>query len=278
MPRITDELELTGQDFTNFRKLVREKCGIHLHEGKKELVRSRIGKRLRETKFKSFRQYYRYLVQEDKGPELALMLNAISTNLTSFFRETNHFDYLSTEILPVWRNMHPPQPLNIWSAGCSSGEEPYSLAICLQEHLAPVSLVKAKILATDISTEVLSTAISGVYPESRVQTIPFEVLRKYFRKGHGKWDGYYRLKPEIRDMIEFKRLNLMGAFGFDKHFDVIFCRNVMIYFDSKAQGSLINKFHDCLNPGGYLFIGHSESLLSIPHRFKYVMPAVYMKP
>ena len=273
-----DDIELTDKDFLNFRKLVQEKCGIHLHEGKKELVRARLGKRLRQTKFKTFRQYYNFLVEEDTGEELTQMLNAISTNLTSFFREANHFRFLENEILPLYFNNSHPRQLNIWSAGCSSGEEAYSLAICLQENLESDSPWRAKILATDISTKVLSKAVSGVYYESRIESIPQHVVRKYFQKGQGRWKGYFRLKPLIRSMVDFKRFNLMSSFYFDERFDIIFCRNVMIYFDKKAQEKLVNKFYERLNPGGHLFIGHSESLLSINHPLKYVKPTIYMKP
>ena len=253
-----DDIKLTEKDFLNFRKLVQEKCGIHLHDGKKELVRARLGKRLRQTKFKTFRQYYNYLVEEDTGEELTQMLNAISTNLTSFFRESNHFNYLEKEILPLYLNNSHPRQLNIWSAGCSSGEEAYSLAICLQENLESQSPWRAKILATDISTKVLSKAVSGVYYESRIENIPHHVIKKYFQKGQGRWNGYFRLKPLIRNMVDFKSFNLMSPFYFDKNFDIIFCRNVMIYFDKKVQEKLVNKFCDRLNPGGHLFIGHSD--------------------
>ena len=253
-----DDIKLTEKDFLNFKKLVQEKCGIHLHEGKKELVRARLGKRLRETQFKTFRQYYNYLVEEDTGEELTQVLNAISTNLTSFFRESNHFSYLEKEILPFYLNSSHPRQLNIWSAGCSSGEEAYSLAICLQENLESQSPWRAKILATDISTKVLSKAVSGVYYESRIENIPHHVIRKYFQKGQGRWNGYFRLKPLIRNMVAVKRFNLMSPFYFDKNFDIIFCRNVMIYFDKKVQEKLVNKFCDRLNPGGHLFIGHSD--------------------
>ncbi|MBW1698140.1 MAG: protein-glutamate O-methyltransferase CheR [Deltaproteobacteria bacterium] len=273
-----EDIELTDRDFLNFKKLVKEKCGIHLHDGKRELVRARIGKRLREANYKSFQQYYKYLMEEDSGAELTQLLNVISTNLTSFFRETNHFDYLEKEILPAYLKSSRSRQLLVWSAGCSSGEEAYSLAICFYQSLKTHPGWSAKIFATDISTRVLATAVSGVYHGSRLQKIPFEVLRKYFQKGHGKWKGYYRIKPFIRNMVDFRQFNLMSPFVFKKGFDIIFCRNVMIYFDKAAQETLINKFYDVLNHGGYLFIGHSESLLSIRHRFKYMKPTIYVKP
>jgi len=273
-----EQLELSDSDFENFRKLVCDKCGISLHEGKKELVRARIGKRLRETRFKSFRAYYRYLMDKDTGKELAEMLNAISTNLTSFFREQNHFAFLEKEVLPCWLRPGPPRPLHIWSAGCSSGEEAYSLAICFQEFMPADAAGDLKILATDISTKVIGLAESGIYHRSRIQNIPEHLLRKYFQKGHGHREGYFRVKPGVKRCVDFRRFNLMAPFAFENRFDVIFCRNVMIYFDKSAQEALVNKFYDCLTPGGYLFIGHSESLLSIRHPFKYIQPTIYRKP
>jgi len=273
-------LELSDKDFERFRSLVYEKCGINLHAGKKELVRARLGKRLRQTKFKKFSQYYNYLVEEDSGDELIEMLNAISTNLTSFFREPKHFDFLSSEVLPAYEaefKNDRNKSLRVWSAGCSSGEEPYSIAMQLCEYFDYASSWKIFILATDISTKVLSTAVSGVYHEAQTKNISSDILRKYFQRGHGKWEGHYRVKPFIRNMVEFKRLNLMESFSFTQSFDIIFCRNVMIYFDKKGQQKVVNKFYQNLSKAGYLFIGHSESLMSTKHRFNYVRPTIYSK-
>ncbi|MDD2390768.1 MAG: protein-glutamate O-methyltransferase CheR [Desulfobacterales bacterium] len=273
-------LELSDKDFALFRSLVYEKCGINLHEGKKELVRARLGKRLRQTHFKKFSQYYKYLIEEDTGDELIEMLNAISTNLTSFFRESKHFDFLTEEALPSYASRLPSdrsRPLRVWSAGCSSGEEPYSIAIQLCEYLKSAATRDIHILATDISTKVLSTAVGGIYQEAQTGTISKELLRKYFQKGLGKWQGHYRIKAFVRNMVEFRRLNLMEPFSFHQPFDIIFCRNVMIYFDKKGQQTVIDKFYKHLVRGGYLFIGHSESLMSTKHRFKYVQPTIYLK-
>ncbi len=272
------DIELSDRDFQNFRRLVREKCGISLHEGKKELVRARLGKRLREARFNSFKDYYCYLMEKDSGDELTQMLNAISTNLTSFFRESNHFEYLENHVFPRLLALNRPLQIRAWSAGCSSGEEPYSIAICLTRYLKGDASWKIHILATDISTKVLSTAVAGIYPNMRVQNLPTDIVRQFFQKGQGRWRGFVRIKPAIRNMIDFQRFNLMSPFVFAEKFDFIFCRNVMIYFDKAAQIALVDKFYDCLQPGGYLFIGHSESLLSIRHRFKYIKPTIYQKP
>jgi chemotaxis protein methyltransferase CheR len=207
------------------------------------------------------------------------MLDAISTNLTSFFREPKHFAFLEEKALPTVADNGGSRnrQLNIWSAGCSSGEEPYTLSICLHEFAENRPGLNFKILATDISTRMLTTAGNGVYQDSQVQSIASGVLRKYFQRGQGKWAGHYRLKPFVRKSIEFMRLNLMEPFPFGSKFQIIFCRNVMIYFDKQTQGRLVNKYYDCLEPGGFLFIGHSESLMGTEHRFKYVQPTIYQK-
>lgn len=274
-----DKIDLSDKDFSLFRHLVYEKAGINLHEGKKELVRSRLTKRLRAMKITQFREYYKYLMDDKSGEELVHMLDAISTNLTSFFREPQHFSFLQETVLPtVTQNGKTGKSaVNIWSAGCSSGEEAYTLAICLNEFAESNSGSSYRILATDISTRVLSSARNGVYHEAQVRAIAPGVLRKYFQRGQGKWAGYFRLKPTVRKSIEFERLNLMEPFSFGSKFHVIFCRNVMIYFDKPTQERLVNKYYDCLEPGGYLFIGHSESLMGADHRFKYVQPTVYQR-
>lgn len=273
------DLAFTDKIFNQFQVLVYEKCGINLHEGKKELVRARLSKRLRKIGFKSFNQYYSYLIEQDDGEEMVQMLDAISTNLTSFFREVKHFDFLEQNIMPQLKSelVSSHEKIRIWSAGCSSGEEPYSLAICFLEYFGLDFVKRLEIMATDISTRVLSAAQGGMYEQKRVENIPLGVLHKYFQRGHGKWDGYVRLKPFVRNLIQFKRFNLMEPFGSVGAFQVIFCRNVMIYFDKNVQETLVNKFFQCLKPGGHLFIGHSESLMRIRHEFKYIQPTIYAK-
>ncbi len=271
--------ELSDKEFSLFSRLVYDKAGINLHEGKRELVRSRLSRRLRAKNIRRFKDYYTFLMEDDSGEELVNMLDAISTNLTSFFREPKHFAFLEKTALPELQkhSTSRSKPLKIWSAGCSTGEEPYTLAICLHEFMKDNSSFDFKILATDISTKVLSSAASGVYLDQQIQSIPNPVLRQYFQRGQGQWAGHYRLKPFIRNAIEFKRLNLMDPFPFAGEFHVIFCRNVMIYFDKMVQNNLVNKYYDCLVNGGYLFIGHSESLMGTQHQFKYVQPTIYQK-
>lgn len=270
--------ELSDRDFWRFSALVHEKCGIELHEGKKELVRARLSKRLREGGFKDFRAYYKFLTEDDSGDELVRMLDAVSTNLTSFFREEKHFDFLKNTVLPscVAENGRYKR-LRAWSAGCSSGEEPYSLAICVLEYFGDSLPFDTKILATDISTNVLARAKTGIYSSDRLAKIPKPTLRKYFQKGYGSQEGRFRVKRSIKDMIKYQRFNLMDSFPFRETFNFVFCRNVMIYFNKQTQQMLVNKFYDCLVDGGYLLIGHSESLTGIDHGFKYIKPTVYHK-
>ncbi len=271
--------ELRDIDFEKISRLVYEQCGINLHEGKKELVKARLGKRLREGKFTSFAEYYRYVTNEGGIDELIVMIDSISTNLTSFFREESHFRKLR-EIAPAMlaasETMHHVPYLRVWSAGCSTGEEPYSLAIMLRE-LTDGRKVDLKILGTDISTRALKTAAGGVYRKERVKNIPPLLLRKYFQMGQNGWSGYYRVKKEIQGCIQFMRFNLMETLPVNSLFDIIFCRNVMIYFDKETQGRVIDKFYGCLREGGYFFVGHSESLTGLKHQFQYVEPSVYRK-
>lgn len=271
--------ELKENDFEKIRKIIYEQCGINLNEGKKELVKARLGKRLREGKFRSFSDYCHYVTTEEGTDELIAMIDSISTNLTSFFREESHFVRLSSIVsstLGKTGSYDYRQKFNVWSAGCSTGEEPYSLAITMREA-AGIKPFDFKIMATDISTKVLQIAESAIYPAEKIKGIALPVLKKYFQVGSGKSEGFYRIKKDIREAIEFRRFNLMHKFPSDFNFDVIFCRNVMIYFDKKTQGVLINKFYDCLKSGGYFFIGHSESLTGLRHSFNYIEPSVYQK-
>ncbi len=270
--------DLTDADFQKISKLVYELCGINLHSGKKELVRARLGKRIRLGGFKSFRQYYQFVLQDETGEELVHMLDSLSTNFTSFFREQKHFDFLKAQVLPGLTTAKKNQKtLRFWSAGCSSGEEPYSIAITLSEELGDPGQWSVKILATDLSSKVLQIAGAGIYDQSRVAALPPHLVKKYFLRGEGRWENYVKVREEIKQKVEFKRLNLMESFSFSEFFDCIFCRNVMIYFDKPTQASLVNRFYHSLAPGGFLFIGHSESLSGIEHRFRYMTPAVYRK-
>lgn len=271
--------ELKDSDFGKISRLVYELCGINLHEGKKELVKARLGKRLREGNYKSFGEYFHYVTTDEGKDELIAMIDSISTNLTSFFREESHFAKLRVIVSSLVEKADSRSSipkLNIWSAGCSTGEEPYTIAITIKEA-AQMRPLEARILATDISTKVLKTAQGAIYPAERVKKISAPVLAKYFQIGTGRSEGYFRAKKDIRDMISFQRFNLMDKFPFESNFDVIFCRNVMIYFDKYTQTQLVNKYYASLKKDGYFFVGHSESLTGLKHPFKYIEPSVYQK-
>ncbi len=210
-------------------------------------------------------------------PEIVNLLDAISTNVTYFFREDKHFDFLTSTVIPELESTKKrglEREIRIWSAGCSTGEEPYSLAITFAENIA-LENRDFRILATDLSTNVLSHARKGVYDKERLRNVSGALLKKYFS---GNRDGSrFRVHEKLASYIKFARLNLMHDFPFKNRFDCIFCRNVMIYFDRQTQGQLVNKFSSFLNPGGYLMIGHSESLTNVKHDLVYVQPSLYRK-
>jgi chemotaxis protein methyltransferase CheR len=251
-------MELTDSHFNTFKSFIYQECGIFLHEGKKQLLEARVAKRLRRTGIQSVATYLKK-VQSDPH-ELVEFIDAISTNHTYFFREAHHFEYLQ------------PHHLNIWCAASSSGEEPYSIAVyCLEKGFKP------QILATDISTNVLRIGQRGIYPIERAQKVARPVLRRHFQKGHGKSDGYIKLKDDVRQMVTFKRFNLVTDQPPAGPFDVVFCRNVMIYFDKRVKEHVINKLHGVLGPEGYFIIGGAESLNNLSHTYKYVKPSIYQK-
>ncbi len=270
-------VEMTEAEFKKISGLIYNLCGIHLNDGKKELVKARLGKRIRSGHFHSFRDYYEYVVRDQTGQELVHMLDSISTNFTSFFREEKHFNYLQSELLPGLISGKKEKKIRFWSAGCSSGEEVYSIVITLLETLENPSAWDLKILATDLSSKVLRMAASGIYAKERIRSIPPDLIRKYFLRGEDHWQDYVKVKDVLKRYVSFRRLNFMEPFLFPEPFDCIFCRNVMIYFDKRTQASLVNRFYENLTKGGVLLIGHSESLAGIQHPFRYVKPAIYQK-
>jgi len=261
--------------------LVYEYSRISLGDNKKELVAARLGKRLRAYNFQNYEEYCNLLSSPEGKEELVHLVDAISTNHTQFFREIKHFEFLRTIALPTWcsRLEKDNHNMNIWSAASSSGEEPYSLAIELSEFFSLKNGWSWQIEATDISTKILERALTGVYAADRVHEISPDVLRRYFQKGTKQWEGYFRVKQELRERIRFTNLNLLQAsYPFTTPFHIIFCRNVMIYFDKPTQEELIDKLFHLTLPGGYLMIGHSESLTGIRHSFKPLRPAIYQRP
>lgn len=270
--------ELSDRDFFRFCRLARQHAGIHLTPQKKELVRARLMKLLRQRGLATFQDYYELVMRDSSGAELTCLLDTLSTNQTAFWREPMHFEFLAKEVLPAWpRERRNTLQANIWSAGCSSGEEPYTLAILMAATFPGQDLSRVRIYASDLNTRVLVQAEQGIYPISRVEPLPLEWQRQFFQKGIRKRQGFVRVKPEVRRLIKFFRFNLMDPFPFKEELDVIFCRNVMIYFERDTQARLVEKFYRSLRPGGYLFIGHSESLCNHPHRFRYIKPTIYRK-
>ena len=266
---------LKPHEFEAIRRLAYDKFGLDLRHGKEELVAARLGKRMREGGFDSFEQYYRHVVGDRSGEALIGMIDALATNHTSFLREAAHFEFLRQKVLPGLRER--PR-VELWSAACSTGEEPYTLAFTLADQWGGGALRKVRILATDISTRALAAAKTAVYTAERFSALPPGWLRQFLLRGEGRWKGCYRVKPEVRSQVEFARLNLVEPFAQHNLFPVIFCRNVMIYFDKATQEGVVNRLAASLEPGGYLFIGHAESLSGVRHDLTYVRPAIYRKP
>lgn len=264
--------------FDELSRIVYEKSGISLTDRKMALVASRLSSRLRATGLKSSAEYLEYLKKDEAEEELVDFLNVISTNVTNFFREPSHFDDM-LKVMNEWLDKGQ-RKFRLWSAACSSGEEPYTIAMTLLEHL-PCHKLDIKILATDISTNVLHFAKNGVYPESRVKDVPPDFLSSYFCPAipHGNSEKAYSVSFKLKKMVEFKRLNLSEhPFPIDETFDIIFCRNVMIYFDRHVKEKLVEDFSRLLRPQGLLMISHSESLSSIKHQLSLIRPSVYLKP
>lgn len=271
-------LQVNEKQYRQLAQLVYSLSGINLGDSKKELLRARLAKRMRTCGCLDVHQYIGRLEADRSGQELVLFLDCITTNKTDFFREPQHFDFLVREVLPKLDKLCGPNaPLRIWSAACSTGEEPYTLAMVLKENRSLWERRGAFILASDLSTKVLEHAKNGIYTQDRVADMPRQIITTYFQRGTNRWVGHVRVRSELRSMVQYKRINLMDPFEGEQPFHVIFCRNVMIYFDKPTQERLVDKFHDCLVPGGYLFVGHSESLTGIRHRLGFVRPAVYRR-
>lgn len=276
--KIQEEGTLTLSDdvFGLFQNLIYTTAGIRLCNQKKDLVSSRLLRRLKKLGIDSFHEYYKRV--KDDSDELVEMLNCIATNTTHFFRENHHFEYLKNKIIPELLTIKSSEKtIRIWSAGCSTGEEPYSIAITLCEVLGDMRGWDIKILATDISTKVLDIAQKGIYEYEAVLEMPEDVVHRYFLRGTGENIGKIKVKDFLKEMIRFRRLNLKNrVYPFKRKFDVIFCRNVMIYFDEDMKQHVLSMFHRHLSDGGHLFLGHSETMLG-NNRFKPVFITVYRK-
>ncbi|HXK61372.1 MAG TPA: protein-glutamate O-methyltransferase CheR [Acidobacteriota bacterium] len=263
---------LTAAQFDTIRDILYRLCGINLAPGKEGLVKTRLTKRLRALGLKSFDEYLNFL--KVNPAELTTMVDCLTTNKTNFFREIHHFNYLREEFLPKYKQRSCR--IRFWSAGCSSGEEAYSLAILLNEELPDRKRWDVRILATDISTRMLAKAREAVFEEESLREVPPLWRQKYF-VCLSREPRLYKVCDDIRRMVRLARLNLMDDWPMAGFFDAILCRNVMIYFDKPTQEKLVGRFWELLAPGGLLLVGHSESLTTFPHKFHYAQPAVYVK-
>lgn len=270
---------ITSSEFHALRDLVYQRFGINLTDQKRSLVTSRLQALLQSQGFASFADYYRYLLEDRTNQGLDELINRISTNFSYFYRESTHFDFFAKLALPqLLKDLRRKgaKDIRIWTAGCSTGEEPYMLIMLMMEVMGlEYGQWSAGCLATDISERVLSIASEGVYPEDRVSRVPAPLRQKYFKPAGV---GLLKVHERVREEITLRRFNLMNAeFPFKKPFHMIFCRNVMIYFDKVTRDALIRRFHQITEPGGYLFIGHSETINREQSMYKYVMPACYQR-
>jgi chemotaxis protein methyltransferase CheR len=269
--------EFSDNEFSKFREIINTHTGIHIGENKRDLVYGRLSRRVRDLGLNSFSDY-REELEKGSAAELEKFSNLITTNLTSFFREEHHFEYLRTTLFPeLIKQRRKDRKIRIWSAGCSSGEEAYSIAMVAQEVIPNIQSWDFKILASDLDTTMVTHAQLGVYDLDRLSGVSKLRLHRWFQKGAGDNQGKVRVSPEIRSLITFNPLNLMEVWPMQGAFDVIFCRNVVIYFDSPTQTKLFERFSKQLNDDGTLFIGHSETLNNITDKFRLLSKTIYKK-
>jgi len=269
------EFDFKDQDFNRVKTIVYNYAGIDLNESKKNLVYNRLSKRIRFLSMQTFSEYLDFVEAQGEA-EFVHLINAITTNLTFFFRENHHFEYLINTVIPGLVSQNSTnKKIRIWSAGCSTGEEPYSIAIALKEAV-PTGW-DAKVIATDLDSNVVNTGQRGVYKIDRLKGVSEERKKRWFLKGSGSQEGYVKVKPELQKIIEFGQLNLMDEWPLKDAIDVIFCRNVVIYFDKPTQSKLFNRYADRLPNNGHLFIGHSESLYKVCERFELLGQTIYKK-
>ncbi len=272
------EFHFTDRDFQSVRKKLYEQAGISLNEGKRDLVYGRLSRRLRAHRFCDFSTYLEYLESPDAGPELVQFINALTTNLTAFFREPHHFDYLAKTVLPETMRRHvADRRIRFWSAGCSTGEEPYSIAMTVKETMPSLQNWDLKILATDLDSNVVESARRGRYAAQRIEGMPRRRADKWFHSVGAGAGEQVRVDPALQSLITFKQLNLMQDWPMTGSFDLIFCRNVVIYFDKATQRKLFDRYADILHTGGYLFIGHSENMHKLSDRFELIGQTMYRK-
>lgn len=268
--------DLSDADFVAIRDILHRIAGIYLTDSKRDLVRLRLARRLRDLGGIDFGQYLEIVRSPDGARELSQMVDLLTTNKTNFFREPIHFDFLRDHLLPEL--LSEGRPIRVWSAGCSTGEEAYSLAITILDAVGRRKGHDIRILGTDISARVIEVARAGVYDADAIDLVPDQIRNQYFRPVvQGDGEEGWEVIPEVRSLVRFARLNLMAPWPMRGHFDIIFCRNVMLYFDLATRQRLVERLEAQLRPGGYLFIGHSESLGAFEHGLRYIQPAVYRK-
>lgn len=272
---------LSDREFQRFSALIYESVGIKMPPAKKTMLEARLQKRLKALGIRSFEEYGDHVFShEGRTGEMVHLIDVVTTNKTDFFREPGHFDFMVKTALPniLQTKSATRDPVRIWSAGCSTGEEPYTLAMVLSEFAIGRPDFRVAITASDICTQVLQTAKTGIYPEERTDPIPLNLKKKYLMRSREKSKSLIRIAPKLRSLVNFKRINFMDDdLGIAEKMDIIFCRNVVIYFDKPTQQVLMRKFYKQLNPGGYLFIGHSETLSGLDLDFKAVASTVYRK-
>jgi len=274
----TTDYSFSNEEYDELVRLIKEKTGIHMSCDKHSLLQRRLAGRLQALGVASFGEYC-VAVRASGSTELEHFINAVTTNLTAFFRESHHFEYLAGELLPqlVAAARRSDKKIRLWCAGCSTGEEPYSIAMLVNEMSPQAHDVDIKILATDLDSSVVAHCMAGVYAQETVAKIPAERLQRWFSRGKGKNQGYVRISPQLQEMIAFRQFNLLQTWPMSDAFDVIFCRNVIIYFDKATQSALVGRFAEILNPDGYLFLGHSESLLDLTDSFSLLGKSIYQK-
>ncbi len=274
------EFKYTDSDYYRLSKLAHKHAGINFMEAKRELVYGRLQKRVRLHNMKSFKQYCDYLEADDSSDELKHFINAITTNVTSFFREIHHFEYLQNTIVPeiLLENKNAvKRTLRIWSAGCSSGKEPYSIAMVLRESIPDIDTWDAKILATDLDSDILSVAKQGVYPVDQLDGVSPERRKRWFKRGQAANENAVRIDATVRNLVHFRQLNLIGNWPMRGQFECVFYRNVAIYFSRESQIQIVDRIADHIKPGGYLVVGHSESLFGVTRRFESIGHTIYRK-
>ncbi len=272
--------QLSDAEFARLSAFIYNVAGIKMPPAKRIMLQSRLQKRLRELQMDSFKEYTEYLLSErGKQEELIHMLDVVSTNKTDFFREPVHFDFLRETVLPLHYEEASGRAIKIWSAACSSGEEPYTIAMTIAEYCRSVGQQRDySILGTDISTKVLKMAMNAVYKMDRVEGIPIEILHRYFLRSKDRENPTVRIVPELRKHVKVQRMNFMDeSYPINEVFDVIFCRNVLIYFDRQTQEKVIGKLCTKLKPGGYFFLGHSESIMNMDLPLQSIRPTIFRK-